>query len=343
MDFEQSIVQEVRSYKTRDEVVYKYKIGDLVYSLWKGQLWKAVILDISIKIHPNGWHPIYYIGYTNSQKNKNTSRHNCNRNYNEWKSESLIFDINEKTRQKSVEIQKTLKNVIKKDQLLFKKLIYNLNNIQEHNTSILKYSHMEDLWFNYTNRIYSILLEDNKEISSGKVVMLPKEPSVKQILNGYLKSIEDNYHKKSQRTKNVKINNNIDTRINKKVIVILLKMFNNILSKRLLYHIETYQLSYFDKYIKKEYSEIYGIEHLLRLFIKIPKIIGNVSFGNYNISSVDNYSSNCDKQTIDYIIVKSLRDDIINTINQIIKYIDINIDMFSIGRYKQVNVTTDEQ
>ncbi|KAH8738533.1 hypothetical protein FG386_001915 [Cryptosporidium ryanae] len=342
MDFESGVTQVICSYKTKDEVVHKYKIGDLVYSLWKGQLWKAVILDVSIKIHPNGWHPIYYVGYTNNQKKKNSNRYNFNRSYNEWKSESLIFDINEKTKKKSVEIQKTLKSVIKNDQSLFEKLIYKLNNKQEYSTAILRYNHIENLWFDYTNTIYSILLEDNKEISSGKVVMLPKEPTVKRILNGYIDKLKEDILKESRQNKDTTSNNNTAIQVQEKVVCILIKLFNSILNKRLLYHIETYQMNYFDKYIRKEYSEIYGIEHLLRLFIKIPKLIGNISFGDYNISYIDKCSSNSEKEAIDYMVVKSLRDDIISTIDQIIRYIDTNINIFSLGKYKRVNINIDE-
>ena len=345
MNFESGVTQEVRSYRTKGDVIHKYKIGDLIYSLWKGQLWKAVILDISYKIHPNGWHPIYYIGYPNGQKGKKINKYRCNKSYNEWKSESLIFDVNDNTRKKSLEIQKTLNKVIKSDKLLFEELINKLSNQQEYITSILKYGHVEDLWFEYTDKIYSILLDDNKKITSGNVVILPKEPNVKQIFSEYIKHMDISKYNigKSGRPKKRPINDGeyyLDKIIQEKVISILLKTFNNVLNKRLLYNIETYQLNYLNKYVKKEYSVIYGIEHLLRFFIKIPKIIGNVSFGNCNIITFSDNDSN-DKNT-DCVVIKSLKDDIVKTVNSIIKYIDNNISRLSINKYKQVNINVDE-
>ncbi|KAK9170725.1 MRG family protein [Cryptosporidium meleagridis] len=325
----EKIVQELHSNDVKDGVKFKYKIGDLVYSLWKGQLWKAIILDTSLKIHPNGWHPIYYVGYVTKCKT-GSKNYYFNKDYNEWKSESLIFEIDEYTRKKSAETQKMLRNALKEqDRTIVEDILGKLHSQQEMKISILNFSKIEVEWFDFSEMIYSVLIHDKNQISHGKLVILPKSPNIEDIFSEYI-IYENNIIKKKK-----EISPEIE--IQKLILNMLTKIFNKSLKKRLIYPSEMNQVSYFEKNITKstQFSEIFGIEHLLRLLIILPKLIGDhISFGEYNL----NLDPDEENNQSDYIIVKTIKSELIKTVNSFIDYFNNNISKFSIGNYKSLSI-----
>ncbi|OII70972.1 uncharacterized protein cubi_03270 [Cryptosporidium ubiquitum] len=323
MENVENLTQELCSYSIKEEVRYKYKVGDIVYSQWKGQLWKAVILDISLKIHPNGWHPIYYVGYVTNLKTGNKNYY-FNKSYNEWKSEALIFEINGDTKKKSLETQRMLRNASKeKDQTIIEDILGKLKSQQEMKISILNFNKVEIEWFDFSEMIYSVLIHDKNQISQGKLVILPKDPNIEDIFMEYIT------HLNSLGKKN-KIFPEID--IQKAVLNMLTTIFNKALKKRLIYPSEMNQVSYFENNITKDtrFSVIFGIEHLFRLLIILPKLIGdNISFGEHSFClDIDE-----DKDDPDYLIVKSIKFELIKTINSFIEYFNGNFLKFSIGNY----------
>lgn len=320
----ENLTQELRSYNIKDEVIYKFKIGDLVYSQWKGQLWKAIILDISLKIHPNGWHPIYYVGYVTNHKTGNKNYY-FNKNYNEWKSEALIFEIDGNTKKKCIETQRMLRNASKKeDQTIIESILGKLKSQQEVKISILNFNQIEVEWFDFSEMIYSVLIHDKNQINQGKLIALPKSPNIEDIFMDYiiyLNSLE----------KEKEIFPEID--IQKAILNMLTKIFNKTLKKRLIYPSETNQVNYFENNTTKSnrFSVIFGIEHLLRLLIILPKLIGNnISFGEYNFC----LDVNEDNDHPDHLIVKAIKLELIKTVNSFIEYFNSNFLKFSIGNYK---------
>ncbi|KAH8583111.1 MRG Alp3 like i with a chromodomain and an MRG domain [Cryptosporidium sp. chipmunk genotype I] len=325
----ENLAQELHSYNNKDEVKYKYKIGDLVYSLWKGQLWKAVILDTSLKIHPNGWHPIYYVGYVKNHKN-GSKNYYFNKIYNEWKSEALIFEIDGNTRKKSFETQKMLRNALKEqNQAIVEEILGELNSQQEIKISILNFNKIEVEWFDFSEMIYSVLIHDKNQINHGKLVILPKNPSIEDIFVEYI-TYQSNLEKKKKQI-------SPEIEIQKAILSMLTKIFNKALKKRLIYPSEMNQVSYFEKKTTKstQFSEIFGIEHFLRLLIILPRLIGdNISFGDYSFS-LDPDEEN---DHPDYLIIKAIKLELVKTVNSFIDYFNNNFSKFSIGNYKPFSI-----
>lgn len=311
--------QELSVYRSKDEARYKYRVGDLVYSLWKGQLWKALILDTSLKMHPSGWHPIYYVGYVTNHRAGSGSYY-FNKSHNEWKSEALIFEIDGDTRKKSVETQRLLRSAIKEGDLkTVEEILARLNIQQEVKISTLNLSKVEDVWFDFSETVYAVLVHDKNQISRGKLVELPKNPSVECIFKeyiAYLKSLE----------KKRKISP--ETRVQEAVLEMLTELFNKALKKRLIYPSEMHQVGHFEE--GTVFSKVFGIEHLLRLLVILPKLLGDyISFGECSFSlDVDG-----ERDDLDYLVLKSIKLELIKTVNSFIDYFNSNFQKLSIAKY----------
>lgn len=311
--------QELLSYRSKDEARYKYRVGDLVYSLWKGQLWKAVILETSLRMHPNGWHPIYYVGYVTSHKAGNGSYY-FNKSHNEWKSEALIFEIDKDTRRRSVETQRMLRSAIKEGGLTtVEEILGRLCSQQEMKISILSYNKVEDEWFDFSETVYTVLVHDKDQISRGRLVVLPKSPSVECIFEEYI------VHLNSLEKR--KIFPEIE--VQEEVLGMLAELFNKTLKKRLIYPPEMHQVGCFEKDVI--FSKVFGIEHLLRLLVILPKLLGdyNISFGGCSFSQdIDE-----ERDDLDYLVIKSIKLDLIKTVNSFIDYFNGSFQKLSIGMY----------
>ncbi|KAJ1608633.1 MRG/Alp3-like protein [Cryptosporidium canis] len=320
MSISEDLTQELRSYSLRDEARHKYRVGDLVYSLWRGQLWKAVILATSLKIHPNGWHPIYYVGYVTNHKAGNRGYYS-NKSHNEWKSEALIFDIDVDTRKRSKETQKLLRSAQKgQDQAVLEDILARLNSQQERRISILSYNRVEDEWFDFSELIYAVLIHDKKQISLGKLVMLPKSPSVETIFEDYIR------HLVSQEKRGRKVSPEVE--VQEAILGMLTKLFNKALKTRLIYPSEVSQAGSLNK--NASLSEVFGIEHLLRLLITLPKLLGDcIHFGEHS------FNLDIDEESADpeYSVLKAIKSDLIGTVNSFIDYFNCNLGKFSIGKY----------
>ncbi|KAF7456806.1 MRG-domain-containing protein [Cryptosporidium felis] len=334
---EELLRQKVHSYGSIEEIQYKYGIGELVYSLWKGQLWKAVVLDVSLKIHPEGWHPIYFVGYVTGRKKpgvKARGKANCkdkyyyNRSDNEWKSEALIFKIDKSTTKKSLETQKQLLGALKKgNKAVVESMLRELNSGQDLQVSVLRFNKIESEWFDFSELVYSILVNDKRQIEQSRVLVLPRDPCIEDIFRDYLTLSGENKCKEKSCFPEIEIQS--------AVLEILIELFNKTLKRRLIYPLESQQVNNLEKLAKDvRFSQVYSLEHLLRLLISLPRFLGdNVCFGDFSL----NLEIEDERHEIDHLIAKSIKSDIVYTVNSLIEYINGNFQKFSIGKYKELD------
>ncbi|CAG8461682.1 7002_t:CDS:10 [Paraglomus brasilianum] len=104
-------------------------------------------------------------------------------------------------------------------------------------------------------------------ILRGELVPLPRQPTVIEILNQYIDEKSKAAIAKGERSD-----------IHSEVANGIKVYFEKVLSTMLLYASERQQLSDMKtKYEDKTYSEIYGAEHLLRLFVELPQLLAHTN------------------------------------------------------------------
>ncbi|EGG18281.1 NuA4 histone H4 acetyltransferase complex subunit [Cavenderia fasciculata] len=137
-------------------------------------------------------------------------------------------------------------------------------------------------------------IPSNINIEIPEIVSLPRNPSIKTLLDDF---VNNN-------------NNNVETRL---IVEGVISYFNKALGCQLLYKFERPQYSDILKnHPDKPLSEIYGAEHLLRLFVKLPEFI--------SISEMI-------PETV-IILTK--------TIDEIVKYLERNISTLFLKEYNPV-------
>jgi len=109
------------------------------------------------------------------------------------------------------------------------------------------------------------LVNDKRLIFSKCLVPLPREPNVAQILDEYKKTLSKEEEQEQQEH---------DGESEVEVIDGITKYFDAALGSLLLYRFERLQYAEALKsYPDKRLSEIYGAEHLLRLFVRLPELL----------------------------------------------------------------------
>ncbi|CAO3658645.1 unnamed protein product [Umbelopsis ramanniana] len=130
------------------------------------------------------------------------------------------------------------------------------------------------------------LVDDWENITKNQqLVTLPRKPNVVQLLHQF---------KKENTTKDKKEEQQME-----EVIAGLKLYFNKALGSMLLYKFERQQ--YADirkKYPKKEMSDIYGAEHLLRIFVQLPSLITYTNMDSHSIQILKAHLG----QILDYML-----------------------------------------
>ncbi|KAL7066619.1 hypothetical protein ACR3K2_29310 [Cryptosporidium serpentis] len=276
------------SYMCIEDIVYKYKVGEVVFALWNGQLWSAKILAVSFQIHSNGWHPIYYIGYIrNNSHNRRSSIYFNNRRYNEWKSEAMLVPQTQATKKQSADIQRQLIRTFKYNKSNIDKFLANLESENVPDISKLSFGRKLNEWFQLNTQICSILVNDKQNILNGNVLKLPKIPCIDDIIGAYLKTRRKDIKCISDKRRGFefeKTNNCMN---------FLLVFFNKTLKAILLYPSEITQLGELENtYLGINYSKLYGIEHLLRLIVKLETYISHIQYENYVMGYISDDTTN---------------------------------------------------
>ncbi|KAI9505207.1 MRG-domain-containing protein [Coemansia spiralis] len=121
------------------------------------------------------------------------------------------------------------------------------------------------------NALKAQLVDDWERITKDKLLVpLPRDPSVAQMLMQYQES--------RRAAKDKRKGAHRDDEIVDEVIDGLKVYFDRALGNILLYRFERYQYKQMrEKFPDKPLSEIYGAEHLLRLFVQLPNLIAHTN------------------------------------------------------------------
>lgn len=144
-----------------------------------------------------------------------------------------------------------------------------------------------DVHVDMSNELKHILVDDWEFVTKGqKAISLPVEKPVKTILEDFLEAQEDK--------KTIE-----QMHILKEFIMGLEAYFNQCLRLMLLYKFERLKYSQLLKKVGPEinFSEYYGLEHLLRLLVSLPGLIAETSM---DVPSITNLGKNC-KELIEYL------------------------------------------
>jgi mortality factor 4-like protein 1 len=122
--------------------------------------------------------------------------------------------------------------------------------------------------------VFKVRLVDDFEwvTRQHKLVPLPRNPTVSQLINLYCESREKRRTKDSQLSE---------------FAAGLLAYFNRALGNRLLYRLERQQYAQIlAQHPNTPMSDIYGAEHLLRLFVELPKLLAFTNLGKEDMTRV---------------------------------------------------------
>ncbi|KAJ3300362.1 Esa1p-associated factor [Borealophlyctis nickersoniae] len=131
----------------------------------------------------------------------------------------------------------------------------------------------------------SQLVEDWENVTKNqKLVTLPRSPTVSEILDKFRTSVREGTRKKGAREKA-----GLEDTVNE-VVDGLILYFDKALGNILLYRFERQQ------YVKiknenpdKKMSDIYGAEHLLRLFVQLPTLIAHTNMDQDAVNILKDY------------------------------------------------------
>lgn len=136
-----------------------------------------------------------------------------------------------------------------------------------------------------------VLFEDWKNVTTlGYVVELPRRPSVHDILNQYLADVL------AARAEKKHASSPEEEVVLKEIVESFKRYFDRTLGLALLYKQERPQYRDLrDSYPNTPMSQLYGAEHLLRLFVKLPEIIaGGAGFDSLPSSVIFLLNSHID-------------------------------------------------
>jgi len=225
-----------------DETVLCFH-GPLLYEakILKGEIWDGN------EVRESG--PHYFVHYKGWKVK-----------WDEWVSESRIMKFNEINLQKKKELQDKHRA---KDLPQKKESTEPLQQKKQRPEEPVQKNKEKDIDLVLPEKLISVLVDDWEYITKQQMlVSLPRSPTVADVLDEY-------YTKKTEKKEDGGL---------KEVIEGLKVYFDMALGKMLLYRFERQQ--YVDVQKKntenKKMSEIYGTEHLLRLFVKIQQLVPTV-------------------------------------------------------------------
>ncbi|KAG2179811.1 hypothetical protein INT43_003594 [Umbelopsis isabellina] len=130
------------------------------------------------------------------------------------------------------------------------------------------------------------LVDDWENVTKNQqLVTLPRKPTISQLLQDYKKSYKGKSKKEEQELN--------------EVISGLRLYFNKALGAMLLYRFERPQYAEIRKtYPKREMSDIYGAEHLLRIFVQLPSLITHTNMDAHSVKVLKIHLA----QILDYML-----------------------------------------
>ncbi|RIB08992.1 MRG-domain-containing protein [Gigaspora rosea] len=261
---------------------FLYRQGDRILCFHGPMIYEAKILDKDNQ-HPKSGNsgPHYLIHYKGW---KNT--------WDEWVAEDRVLPINEANLRQQKQIEESM---TKKNKPSTKKIVQDSSadkgKKRKRDLSLDK----DDLIKKPKVVIYipeqlrMQLVQDWESINKSQMLVpLPRKPSVTDIINNY----------KSWKHEKNKDSDGIAEEVSKGVCF----YFNKCLGTRLLYQSERNQYKEIrSKFENLENAQIYGAEHLLRLFVIFPKLMSNTNIGEETLNALKEHLSDLLKY-LDFLV-----------------------------------------
>ncbi|KAI8895206.1 MRG-domain-containing protein [Globomyces pollinis-pini] len=194
--------------------------------------------------------------------------------WDEWVPESRVLELNAENKKKQIELQSTLSKKsskstsekIKPESSVQKDLKRRRDSILEKENEFLK---KPEIKLSIPESLKAQLVEDWEAITKNKkLIALPATHTISEILTQF---------QKHQQQKMMVLNKKMDDSI-EEIIQGLKLYFEKAIGNILLYRFERQQ--YVDlcrKFNDKPLCDIYGVEHLLRLFVQLPTLIAHTN------------------------------------------------------------------
>ncbi|OMJ26416.1 Chromatin modification-related protein EAF3 [Smittium culicis] len=147
------------------------------------------------------------------------------------------------------------------------------------------------------------LIDDWEFVTKEKLLVnLPRTPTVSQIIDQYNVYLTENAEKRKSRK---------NEEISKEILVGLKHYFDKALGTILLYRFERYQYQeILQLHPESKMSDIYGAEHLLRLFVQLPALVSQANMDDESLIVLKDY------------------------LGDFLKYLQKNISVFFVEKYK---------
>lgn len=143
------------------------------------------------------------------------------------------------------------------------------------------------------------LIDDYQSIVSQKyLVVLPRQPTVVDILRSYIEFIQqsnNNVVSNPNSASSPLVSNQPET-VNSEVVLGLRAYFDKSIGTLLLYKFERHQYSeILKRFPNKDMAEVYGVEHLARLIVKLPQLLSEVALEDEALQTVKNTAADLAK------------------------------------------------
>ncbi|KAI8343730.1 MRG-domain-containing protein [Chlamydoabsidia padenii] len=266
----------VNSFTTMaDSTLYKYNQDDKVLCYHGPLIYEAKILDRKTEIDSNNEaKPLYKIHYQG-----------WNKKWNEWVNDSRILnwnsanlDLQKQVKALYLNEAKSKKHPTNKTTPMKRKREVRTEKIEENDDNFK----LPELLLDIPQALKCQLVDDWENITlHQQLVPLPRNPTITQIMAQYKE------HKMNKRNGDKHLNPDLLDQ----VLHGLCMYFDKSLGPVLLYRFERRQYHDILKNIsnKKDLTDIYGAEHLLRLFVQLPKLIGQTDMDKDTISVLNDY------------------------------------------------------
>ncbi|KAI8074909.1 MRG-domain-containing protein [Gongronella butleri] len=254
------------------EPAYKYNEQDKVLCFHGPLIYEAKILKRTVDTdepEPSALYRVHYQGW--------------HKRYDEWVDDTRLHPITEETLalQRRLETYHASKKPARKSSKGVSSSIPNkrTRDDQEKDAEEADYLQSPEIRLDIPEPLKCQLVDDWENISKNQqLVPLPRSPSITQILAMYRTS---KLEKKSIKE---------DPEILDEVIQGLCMYFNRALGTILLYRFERQQYAELrKKYPNKDMTDIYGAEHLLRLYVQLPKLLVHTSMEKQSVLLLTEY------------------------------------------------------
>ncbi|KAI8878313.1 MRG-domain-containing protein [Backusella circina FSU 941] len=203
--------------------------------------------------------------------------------WDEWVPESRVLHLNNeniKIQERLLSLYHVKKKAIGVETTLGKRRRGGEDDEPKRTEKESDYLALPEIKLDIPNSLKSQLVDDWENITKNQqLVTLPRDTNIKHVLALYKKFKKEN-----------KGNKELKEELREEVLHGLYNYFNKTLGTLLLYRFERHQYANIRRqYPDKELVELYGAEHLLRLFVQIPSLIAHTNMDSEAVHTLVSY------------------------------------------------------